>query len=61
MAASKDPHDLVWWKDEDGNFQQMTRHAVEAAGLEWTEVTRGFPVNAAAEDDPAAPAADSSE
>jgi hypothetical protein len=50
MAAS--PTDIVWWKDENGNFQQAQRAAVENAGKQWTEVKKGFPVNAA-EDEPA--------
>jgi hypothetical protein len=47
------PNDVVWWKDEDGNFQQATRGAVEGAGKQWTEVKKGFPVNAAEEAEPA--------
>lgn len=53
------PNDLVWWKDEDGNLQQFTRLAVEGAGKNWTEVKKGFPVNAAVEDEAATPVVDS--
>lgn len=52
----KDPWEVVWWRDGDGNLQQVAR---TSAPDDWTEVTKGFPVDFTAGDETAAQSADS--
>lgn len=45
-SKKQDPWEVVWWHDEDGNVQQVTRASAPEG---WTEITKGFPLDAGEE------------